>query len=831
MSDEEIKKVGNNNTVPIIDELVYYFKLICRDIVIKNETQAMNNETVESTKKGDLYIQCKDGTATLKHFKYTREELLSYGVPENLVDKCINIDINYIPENLEDYILRCKVKEYIDNYEELNNYYRCLNGLPDLNAEDIYIDETYIDQTYIDLSTNPIDFSKPIHEMSVDEQDALIILGVRDRLLSEYPNAKFLHHIGSQKIPIYKARSANRFQLLYIPKIPVQIQERFEDKYEKCRKYTMMRIYSNAFKYGSDYYESCFISTFIVVQTMTDIFSNMSDFFISGDIWDLGTIKLLFEANGIDYFPEIPKKYQIAMVKNMNRLKKNKGNYQSIVDISSLFGFDNIEIFKYYLLKVRNRDGSGNFTFANTGKESDDYHLKFLKVPLNDSYDDHIHDPEAYKDYDEVTFQDEYWDGGQDHETVKQAILDYEFNVLRSKYLSIDSVYSLSELAFQTTYFYTMIYDDYIVEDQIMVSIPTISTLKPFKLIDIFSYLFAVSYIYLGYNDRILYDQTDVLSISGFNFEANIDALAQYALEQGFTLEELGVSDFTIPKSSVLTFNQLLTIFTNNKKVYDHLVKQLVSASNKQIYDIYKHLYDSLMVTTANGKFFKKPDGTHCETYAEYIKLHDTVLYEYYEEIVNVKDEDERMEKITNSINDIITILEAYMDQDKYSYLWNYFPTVSAESVKRYMYQVINFYKSFKVDILNVNTVYKFDDQLENTICQIDKMRIKYGLHKRDIIEMIEKISSRVKTTMRDNYYENAKDYDEEKITIIYHIHKLLSQFDYNDEIEKTKSHGKTKFIQYQSVVSRLFGRGKTTMRDCNETSEVLIINGNRYEY
>jgi len=722
--------------------LVYYSKIICRDIEIKDQTSANKYESLDSIKNSDLYIKCLDSKANISNFSYSRDELLSYGLDSIYIDGYLESPLT-IPSTIQKTIINNRTNIYLKSYNELNNYYRMLNGLPDIGDIGITLNESYIDTTLYTINLN-----NKIHEMSKDEQDILQVLGIIDILILEYPNSKYLKHIGSNKVSIYKARKALEFQLLYLPTdIPVEISKRFESSYEINRQYTMKRVYSDAYKYKSDNYDA-FISIFIIITTLSDIFAKIPDFFIKGDIFDLKTIELIFESNGIDYFPDIPKKYQLAMVRNLNRLKKYRASHQSIVDISSLFGFDNIEVFKYYILKERLQDSDGNYTFNED--DSTNYDLKFIKVPIDKIPDNYINQPINQFSYDEIVSQDKYWDGDQDHEYIRKKIIDYEFNILRSQYMSIDSVYSMTQLSFQTTYFYNMLFDDVFIEDQLLLKIPTISTITSFKFTDILVYLFALGYMYIGVTDNILYKPTEVLTINGFNFKANLELLGNYVANKGYTLEELGVADFQIPDSSILTYNQLMYIFTQNTKVYDHICKEMRTADNKDIYDIYKSLYDALLTTEVNMEFFKKSDGTTATGYTDFIKDKNPILYKSIQDIRDIKDKDERTSKISNTINDIVYIIESYMDSDDFKFLWYRIPTVSSESIKMYMYEVINFFKSYKSTILNINTIYKFDDKLDNAVGIIDRIRINYELHKSDMIGILDNIIL--------NIYLNKKD-------------------------------------------------------------------------
>ena len=753
MKFEKIK----TDAIPLVDELVYYLKIMCMESVSKNEDEALKYETLESLKKSDLYIACIENRAGFYMFDYTYKDLKNSSLPEYLIKDCLD-DKEKIPSKYRQELVAKKNKEYIEHYVELNDYYRMLNGQPPVGDRDLIYVEEYM---LTDELKNAINIKVPVHLMPDNEADVLYTFGVIDTLLEIYPHAKYLKYLGSRRISIYSARIAARFVLLRTePNVPVEVSSRFKDKYEKNRIYTLKAVYSEAFKLGSDYYDN-FIQIFILLQTMVDILAEMPDFIIKRDLFDIPMIRLMFEYHGIDFFPEIPYKYQKAMLRNLHRLIKYKSTTKNIVDICSLFGFDNVEVFKFYILRERKVNKLGEYEFYYKDIENEDgtiesvpdntknFDLKFLKVPIDDNPDDYIHDKTKYTDYDEIVFGDEYWNGEIRHDIIKNAIIEREFNYLQTKYLSIDTIYSLTEMSFQLTYFYNMIFDDIVVEDLLVMNVPPINSVAKFRFTDILCYLYALMYIYNGVEDDLMDEPEKIMEIKGFNFDADMNALASYVRSQGFTMEELGV-DFAIPDGNILTYTQLMDIFTKNKHVYDHLVHEMYNADNKKIYDIYKTIYDSLMINNFSMEFFRKSDGTIAKTYTDFLKDRDLLLYYSLMEIKGIESEILRQERINNLIDDTIYIIETYLESDEFKYLFANLPSISAEAITRYIYKVVNFFKSYKLDVYNINTVYKFDDKLENKVNIIDDLIFNYTYTKQTVVDLLSKLNTTVHLEKED---------------------------------------------------------------------------------
>lgn len=789
MINNDILNIKTDN-IPLLDELIYSLKKIVNTCVLKNQEQANKYETLTSQRNSDLYISCILGRTTYDMFTYNQRELEEVGIPHYLIDTCLR-DKQAIPDIFRKVLNDNKVKKTIEEYEELNNYYRMLNGKPDLGEKGIKIPAYMVPD-----EIEGIDTSLYLHEMPDSQIDILYTFGVIDEVIENNPTKKYLKYMGSKRISIYTARTAVDCQLLYMTSdIPREVSARFKEKIEINRVYTMKTIYSEAFKIGSDYYDH-FIRSFILIQTMVDMITELPDMIIKREIFDIRMIQLILESNGIEFFQEIPYRYQLAMVRNINRLIKYKSTTKNIVDICSLFGFDNIKVFKYYLLKHRNADRFGNYDFNYTkifDEETEqyidsedmekDFDLRLIKIPVDEVADDYIQDKSNYSDYDEICYFDKYWNGDLEHEYVKKCILYKEFNYVQSKYISVDTLYSLTDLSFELVYFYNMLFDDVKLEEQLLLKVPQINGLGVFRFVDLICYMYALMYEYNGFEDTIFFDTSKVMSIKGFNFKANMAKLSEYIHSKGYTLEELGVSDFQIPDSYILTYNQLMDIFTRNKKVHDHIIHEMYTANNKEIYDIYKTIYDSLMITELNMEFFRLKNGEIAKTYTEFLRERDPILYNSIIQIRNMDSLDVKKEKISTIIDAVVYAIEEVIDLDKYKFIFTHLPAVGAEAVKYYIYKVVNFFKSYKVDFMSINTVYVFDDRFQNKIHMIDSAFIQYMYRKQDTIDMLIDAKTNVNMTKKEKQELFEKIYIEYE----YFLDKYFPEdYKYDDKIIST---------------------------------------------
>lgn len=741
---------------PMLDEIIYNCKYMINDgIVLKDSEEADDNETESSMVRSDLYLASIEGFSTFLMYEYDESDIavLPGVTNKNIVEWAANKDL--VPKEYRDLLLKNKRKSYIETYDEENEYYRVLAGLPPYGKAGVFFEEEWIPESL----RKYVDFTVPIQENDHDILLALENSGVIDTAMQLYPEFKYLKYVGKRKIDIYEARRAEKFAPLYVPDCPVsQLHDRFQELLELNRVIYLKYYYDEAYAYKSDYYEK-FMIIMIILQTFNDMIGELPEYIIRKDVFDIRTIQYLFEASGVEFFPQIPIRYQISLVRNLNRLIKYKSSDTCIVDIVKLFGFDNIEVFKYYIMKNRKKDENGKYKFDKIENEAGDtvddldnnYELSFLKVGLDELADDAIKSRANIMGYDDIVESDQYWFGDKDEDTVRRSIMSYEFNMLRSKYMSIKSVYSMQQYTFQMSYFIGLLLNNNIDKSLLLFNVPSMN--MSMNIMDAFIFMYALAHVYYGTEDVIDTKVDETLKILGFNFETDMSDIAEYLWEKGVTTpEEMGISGWQNPKNGIFSFTQLMNIYTKNKDIYDHVVHMMVTANNKRIYDLYKKIYQSLMITNINLDYFVIDDeGTVASSYAEFLQYKNPQLYQRYTELKETPDE-KRNDAIATVIYNICCVIEEYISMDKVPYLFSGLPAASIEAVKVYVMDIIDFFKSFKVSILDLNTVYIFDDKIQCAVFIEDDWKLKSFFTKKLYFPYNDRLGAMKSTiTSRDN--------------------------------------------------------------------------------
>ena len=536
---------------------------------------------------------------------------------------------------------------YVENYEEYNNYYRMIIGLPPLpgdvvnsyynpDVDDIL--ENFEHYFPAGLTFNAADLETPIYKLSESNIELLNGYGLLNTFYESDPDLKedrrYMKYI-AKEISLYKARKADKFAPLYVPSIVTmiddiyKIRDTFIDRLNNKRLYVIKTVYSEAYRYDSKYYDQL-MAILIILLAMNDTINRASEFVATKDIFDWRIVKALLEGYGVKYFDGMPIKYQIALCKNIQTILKEKSTAECMKDILNIFGLTNIEIFRYFLVKRRKTDKDGNYitSLDEHGDHilSNEYDLVFLKVPIDDTIDKYIRDNANYISYDEVTEDDPFWARDMDPVELKQEILEKNFNYVFSKYISIDSYQQIQESSNMQSYIFTILYDKLRLEEYLTIKIPYIDSSSLFKLSDVFTFLTILTYLYYDTVDVIIENASDILYLDGFNFSYNMkyiekiieDTLGTYSSLSYISSNKSNyarvvydeafedATEFIIP-GQLTTIPALINVYDTNMNVREKLLYRIMNANNIEEYRCYTQMYDALMKVKATTEFFKEP--------------------------------------------------------------------------------------------------------------------------------------------------------------------------------------------------------------------------------
>jgi hypothetical protein len=139
------------------------------------------------------------------------------------------------------------------------------------------------------------------------------------------------------------------------------------------------------------------------------------------------------------------------------------------------------------------------------------------------------------------------------------------------------------------------------------------------------------------------------------------------------------------------------------------------------------------------GDFYRDAEGD--ATFSEYLKNTDMDLYSLILEVEAFEDTASKNQYVANVIDSITWALEEFIASDEFEGIYAGLPSVSAEVVKTYIATIINFYKSYKVDFLGMNTIYNLSDKNSGFITIIDGMWFNTFFHKEDYVALYQRVA------------------------------------------------------------------------------------------
>ncbi|MGL5717618.1 MAG: hypothetical protein ACRCX2_31680, partial [Paraclostridium sp.] len=705
-------------TDKMVDDHLANLLYIIRSLVYKDMKEANRNETVQSRKRSDFYMMSLEESDNFLVHTYPRWMLEYVGVPEDIIEECI-VDKTLVPKKFMQPLLELKRKNIIESYIEENPYFRMLKGIPNLGEKGIYVTEV--------ISGIPNDI--PIHEFDKLQIEIISNNGILDKYKAMYPDAKYINYLGEKSIDYYAARSAPNFGLLYIETGDENLREKFKIVYNKCRQMVIHTLYNQAFE-SQEYYDN-FMAMMVGIITCQQMLVEYINIGVKRDFTDPTAINFIFQSYGVDTFEDLPMIYRKKLMKNLIPLLKYKGTDTIIKEVYKLFGVNDVDVSKYYLIKTHRLDQSGEFIFAYKDELQEDgttvqvldvekmYDVGFVKVKMEETNVDNAVKNTPIESYESVVGGDRYWGADDTDDAVKLSLLKENFNYTESKYIGINNSYNLTEILFELNYFFKMLIDlkkSY--SSSLSIQIPSISTIYKVDIFTACMVLFALISHKYGSEGVIPSEVTTNAKLLGFNFEADIDALNEYVLNNGFNPNEVTKGGLKYPDGYINTPAQLIDIFFYNKSIYNHISNVLETTDDYGEYMVYKKVFDTLLLSENNMEIYKKADGTIASTYMDLLS-DQQLIHEFIESVFSME-EVEMYRTIDFLITEILQSLNGYIESDKFEYLFMNIPSLTGSLFRKYIQRVIDFFKSYTVEIITVSNMYIFEERGDATIRLLD---------------------------------------------------------------------------------------------------------------
>lgn len=681
-----------------------YLMQIAQSLVWKDEYSAMLAERECDAIATDLYTS----SARKLLERYTVDELKT--ITDMSYDQFLKFRATADPAYIRFLNTFWGDVETGTKYEEPNTYYRMLYGKPPLHFDPKY-------GVYPNYN-NPwgLDPNKSIHDAPINIIMMLEAEGGLDYykdLIEKDKTFKYVEHMTRRRIYPFVARLAQKFDLLYIDESELSSLSRdFRDVYQQCRDFMVIRYYSEAYRYKEEYYEGL-VGMAILFQTIQQMHVKYLEADITRDFYDLDSIRVIYDAYSVPFYEDIPTIYHQKIVKLMNRLLRYKGCNQVFFDLCSIFDYESLQLYKYYLVREHKFDENGRPIFKTNPDGSPDYNsmynVFFSRALIDGVPFDDIIDKNNWLEYFPVTNADPFW---INDDQLLQKIYQTEYNFTDTKYLGLQMVFSLTNLLFESGYFIQMIADN-----RNSVSAIRVSHNKLGTEIDLFTlviYIHAIIYKRLGYEGNIPDTLEQRGRVLGFNFKDDINKI----IEDVTTNEHLMTGDAGIllkilRDMQITNITSCSKVYENIKTLYRVIDDRILRCKDPDVYFAYKHLYKLLLTTEQISSIFRKSDGTIAETVSELLAdLNITLSFRIAD-----MNESDLIEELRYSL---VALERAGSDL---KYLQSYGGS-HGEIISQYLYKLIRVFKSAKVDLVDFRTIYVIDGRCTNLIKLMVSLRL-----------------------------------------------------------------------------------------------------------
>ena len=356
-------------------------------------------------------------------------------------------------------------------------------------------------------------------------------------------------------------------------------------------------------------------------------------------------------------------------------------------------------------------------------------------------------------DYHEVTDEDVHW---WETEELKKELYEREYNYIDTKYIGVNLMQNLTKLLYETSYYLNLLVDhkDTTVPiyqrvlnsdamktgtDYLYIVLDRISS-TPVSIFDTVMILCALVAKKNGMKGNIIVKSpAQILSVLGFNFDLNFDLIRENIKKYKRTFKNQEILKY-LDLLDIQTVGDIDTLFNNFRNFAEFCEEVLANTTDINEYKAYKELLKVMTVRKDSTKLFMMSNGELASTYLEYLYDKLPVIAEFIDNL--------HKDKTGVYIDHAIGKLNELIPEIEYLYSMN----GTNNNIVNAIIGLINFFKSYTVDLRNLNVMYMFDNKRLNKIYMIDDPRLFVTLFpEEDINEYSDTITYKSKFDKYDN--------------------------------------------------------------------------------
>lgn len=729
-----------------IDPLMQKLNDLVSNTILKQVFRAERNETTESARQFFLYENAMLGLDNIYDYQLDESDIavsaphLSANTVRLIAQGRAAIE-DYLQPEMISYLLDMYRTRRMSEYEELNNYYRMLMGLPPI--EDKPEDYIYVDD-------------KPIHELSQIEIYRLKQNKILNIYIGENPDKKYLFYL-DKRIDFYQARKADVFEVLYTPTTTEYLSYRgFVNK----ERNVWLRNFTNVtMNRGSDYNEAM-ESTAIKMTALIYWYISQNSPELNKNEYTQEEAKNIWRTFGVSLPKNMPADYRNSVTYIMNYLTRYKGTNFDVKFVSEKI-FSGLKLYKYF---IRKKPKAGLTYPIKEGTNPEDvYDIEFILRPFDATNIPDFKEEDKKEDrilsYDEVVALDPRW---RDAAEIKKAIFNSDFSYVNSKYLSLDNYIDLSKFG-----------ESFTIVERCLIERKRLLTKVDFNFsggTGITHNFFNIMVYYLGILTTLMVKleiaAPDTLKkykrLMGFRVPEKLQDMKEYFLSY---MTQHGYNEFVNEFPEAMNDDQqFIDLLINIDKAVGiaELFHEIIrSCHNFPEIECMTQIYKMVRVVNTVPEVYNMNVGSiDGLSYIEYLRENDPELGERYDYIVR-DDTNEKiiseMDMITQLIVKMVEEYEQSIQGVDLSRVKNAFTqaNIFINGISKYLLYILKIYKAYSADFLTDGNIYEFNPEY-NYQMNIDQMRIDFHVN--------EKVRWNVSQYDQVTYSVNF-EYDENQIS------------------------------------------------------------------
>ena len=583
MDQNSLKQTGP------LQNLYIDIKKIIDNIETKNLEEANKYETDEISFHAQMWMgaQIKDDRYTTYSEYWTKEMFKE--VQNNITERdfqALKAKPFSVPLKYRDVLLEKGREAFLSQYEEKNDYYRMLIGLPPIGTtSDQYVKLSPELQEKFHVGDDPVHLLPSYVQnmyMNTDEYKSHIV----------DPKKAYLKYIGNNKVDLYTARNAKDFDIIRYPTnrsdINPNLLNIFASLYADYREYVMVVLYN---KQLEDVYAGYrpFMGMLIMSFTLFQIGNKALESINDRKYLDDTILHITLSMYGIPDTLLMTKDTRRHLAINILKLIKEKGTSEVYYDLIDILGYQDVAISKLMLMKGQK--------FDIVGKALDDYEPYFLQLDLKDEdpYKTIVSGKAATYSVEEITANDPSWWQNFDDpdDPVTKLLKTKEYTQAESKYIVIEATIHQMKYMFESIYFAKMILDNKSNTDNFLFEIPDLLGTQKISVFDAILAIICTMCMSNGMTGEFNTNDNDLLAAAGFNFDINIELFDEF-LETTSYVDKDKIRNF-INALTITNESDIARVF--NDVIYpmrEWLENKIVSTTNRKEYTEYEAIYKSL---------------------------------------------------------------------------------------------------------------------------------------------------------------------------------------------------------------------------------------------